>query len=219
MNELLDNFNNIVSDLTFEYRHLSSSKSERIVKECFEAKFKASMESQLSDVSHRFRELIEFLTVAQIIDDLERAIDLINKYHTTYSVQELFKHMGISFTLPESDQYVEAKKREKMLKQKLHQYGIPFEWINRHFNSSQSDGEKRIPPRNSKESYSQYLNRLLGHSYGDFDEMMKIYKKITPQEDWQLYDNIKLLANALRLNGVTKTANQLYNYLNMSPGK
>jgi hypothetical protein len=214
VNDLLDNLNDIVSNLTSEYRYLRNSKSDRLIKDCFEAKFKTSMESQLSDISHRFRELIEFLTIAQVIEELEQTIELINKNHIAYSVQELFKHMDSSFTLSESDQYVEAKKREKILKQRLHQYGIPSEWINSHFNSSQSRGEKRIPPRNTKESYSQYLNRLLGQSYGDFDEMLKVYKKITPQKDWQLYDNIKLLVNALRSNGVTKTANQLYDHLN-----
>lgn len=50
-------------------------------------------------------------------------------------------------------------------------------------------------------------------TYGDFEEMMKVYKQITPQKDWRLYDNIKLLVVALRTNGVMKTANQIYEYL------
>ena len=213
MNDLLASFNSFVSDLSTEYKLLLNSKSGDIVKECFEAKFKMPIESQLSGISNRVRDLIEFLAVAQLLEELEETVKLINKYLIVYSVQELFKHIDGTITLPESDQYKIAKQHEKILKQKLHRHGIPSEWINKYFNTALSKSEKHIPARNAKESYSQYLNRALGLSYGDFEEMMKAYKQITPQKDWRLYDNIKLLIVALRTNGVTKTANQIYEYL------
>lgn len=213
MNNLLGSLNDLVSELRSEYRCLCDSKSERIL-ECFEAKFKTSIEAQLYDISLKGRELIEFLTVAQVLEELDQTTEVINKYHIVYLIQELFKHIDGSFLFAESEQYVEARKREKILKQTLCRYGIPSEWINSHFNTSQSRGEKLIAPPKAKESYSQYLNRLFGRLYGDFDEMMKVYKKITPSKDWKLYDNIKLLVAALRANGVTKTANQLYEHLN-----
>lgn len=213
MNDLLASFNSFVSDLSSEYKLLLNSKSGDIVKECFEAIFKMPIESQLSGISNRVRDLIEFLAVAQLLEELEKTVELINKYRIAYSVQELFKHIDGTFTLPESNQYKIAKQHEKILKQKLHRHGIPSEWINKYFNTALSKGEKHIPARNAKESYAQYLKRALGLSYGDFEEMMKVYKQITPQKDWRLYDNIKLLVVALRTNGVMKTASQIYEYL------
>ena len=213
MNDLLASFNSFVSDLSSEYKLLLNSKSGDIVKECFEAIFKMPIESQLSGISNRVRDLIEFLAVTQLLEELEKTVELINKYRIAYSVQELFKHIDGTFTLPESNQYKIAKQHEKILKQKLHRHGIPSELINKYFNTALSKGEKHIPTRNAKESYAQYLKRALGLSYGDFEEMMKVYKQITPQKDWRLYDNIKLLVVALRTNGVMKTANQIYEYL------
>ena len=134
MNDLLASFNSFVSDLSSEYKLLLNSKSGDIVKECFEAIFKMPIESQLSGISNRVRDLIEFLAVAQLLEELEKTVELINKYRIAYSVQELFKHIDGTFTLPESNQYKIAKQHEKILKQKLHRHGIPSEWINKYFN-------------------------------------------------------------------------------------
>lgn len=220
MHDLTDDLNNLVSNLSSEYKRLCLSESGETLKECFEIKFKTSMGSQLSAVSHGFRDLIEFLTIAQIIDELERATNEMNKYHIAYSIQTLFGYMDRSFTLPESDRYVNAKKKVQQLKHKLRQYGIPNEWLNKRFALPPSHTEDQHIPqvaenlysRTKRAPYSQQLNRLFKQSHSDFDAMMEIYKTVTPQRDWKLYDNIKVLFFALHANGLTKTTGQLYAY-------
>lgn len=210
-------YNSLLNELTrnlySDYNRLCDFKSEAIIKECFEDKYQTVWNSQIAGLSNQFQELIDFLEAAVTIEKLNNTMEIINKYHTAYSIQELFKHLGEPFIVVESEKYIEAKREEKILKQKLKQQGISTKLINKYFKFTKSKREICIPPRNAKESYQQYLQRVFSLCNGDFDEMIKAYKKITSPKDWQLYTNVKALANAIRTNGIDKTINELYDYL------
>lgn len=206
-------FNDLICSLNSDYSQLCNSKAEAAIKDCFEAKFKTSWETQISEVSCYFKDLIDFLSVAIIIKKLVDIMTIIKKYHVVNTIQDLFRYLDNSFDILGSDKYIEVKNDVKMLKQELRQYGISNEWINSHFDTATSKEENSIPTRNKNEYYSHYLKRVLRLSFGNFEEMMKLYKKVTPEKDWLLYDNIKTLVTALWANGIDRTANQLYDYL------
>lgn len=205
--------NELIQNLKSDYSQLSDLKSESIVKECFETKFKTSWDVQISKISCQVQDLINFLEIAAIIDQLQNTMETVKKYHAAHCLQELFKSFDDTFTVSKSDKFVEAKKEEKILKQKLQKHGISIAYINKCLNPNVSKKEISIPPRDINETYFHYLEKVLSHAFGDFEEMIKLYKKITPQKDWQIYDNLKKLAKALKTNGVDKTTDQLYDYL------
>jgi hypothetical protein len=211
--EYKSEFSKLTRDLSAEYNQLISSENKLQIEDCFRAKFGRSWEAKMLETSQLFNSLVDFLQVASLLASLESAIALINKYYIAYSAQELFGKLDSTFTLSEADEYLEAKKEEINIKRKLVQLGISSEWISQHYNSNKAKRERHLPSRNDNEPYSSYLRRVMSCFYGDFDEMMNAYKRITPKEQQQLYDNIKILVDALRANGVTKTPNQLYEYL------
>lgn len=214
--EYKSEFSKLARDLSTEYNQLISSENKLHIEECFRTKHGKSWESKLSETSQLFNSLVDFLQVASLLASLESAMELINKYYIAYSAQELFGKLDSTFMLSEADEYLAAKKEEINIKRKLVQLGVSSEWLNQHYNSNKTKREKRLPTKNENEPYSSYLRRVMSCFYGDFDEMMNAYKRITPKETQQLYDNMKILATALRANGVSKTPNQLYEYLEMS---
>ena len=191
----------------------TNAKEKELICDCFQQIFNTTWERELKNVSLRLEQLVSFLTIVETIEQLKNVMDEIYKYQIAYTAQQLFNQIDASFVLDESNRYVEAKKEETQLKQKLIQSGVPLAWIKKHFDSKEKVDGKHVPVREVNESLGHYLRRTLSCSYGDFDEMMKIYVKVTDQRDRQLYDNIKTLVAVMRTNGVNKTANDVYDYL------
>lgn len=211
--EYKSEFGKLARILSTEYSQLISSENKMHIEDCFRVKYGKSWEARMSETSQMFNSLVDFLQVASLLVQLESTMEIINKYYIAFTAQELFGKLDSDFALSEADKYQEAKKEEISIKRKLVQLGISNEWLNQHYNTNKTKREISIPSRKDNEAYSSYLRRVLNCFYGDFDEMMNAYKRITPKEQQQLYDNIKTLAAALRANGVTKTPNQLYDYL------
>lgn len=211
--EYKSEFSKLARDLCAKYSQLISTENKLHIEDCFWAEFGKSWEAKMSEISLLFNSLVDFLQAASLLAKLEGIIEQINKYYIAFSTQELFRRLDATFMLPEADKYQEAKTEEINIKRKLVQLGVSIEWINQHYNPDKTKRERNIPHIKENETYSQYLRRVLNCFYGDFDGMMNAYKKITPREQRRLYDNIKLLTAALKANGVTRTPNQLYDYL------
>lgn len=190
-----------------------NGKDSDLICDCFQQQFNTTWERELKDISFRLEQLINFLAIIETIEKLKNVTEEITKYQIAYSAQRLFGQIDASFVLEEANRYVEAQNEEKQLKQRLIKTGVPDQWIKKHFDTQTKVNGMHLPLRETNESLAHYMRRILSHSYGDFDEMMKIYINVTEQRDRQLYDNIKTLVAVMRTNGVNKTANDVYEYL------
>lgn len=208
----------LVSQLITKYKNYMDSEALSIFNIYFKEKFGMDFERKVISEMQIFNNINESIKIIKIIENYQDILERLDKEQPVNSMRNLLYYLDSETSnLMVDNAYEELKEQKKSIEEKLKEFGISYNWLERHGICERSKTMEKMlyrdtSPQRNDESVEKYLQRILKGIY-DYNHAIQVYADSTPLEDRLLYKRLEALRIYLifeRIIPIEFGVNQLY---------